>query len=54
MLRTRVSYWRVPSAFIACGSSIVCLRTKPPFAPVATMTAFLTICALRSPRISVR
>jgi hypothetical protein len=24
-----------PSAFSACGSSIVCLRTKPPFAPVA-------------------
>ena len=30
------------------------LATKPPLAPVGTMTAFLTICALTSPRISVR
>ena len=54
MLRTNVSYWRVPSSLSARGSSNTCLRTKPPFAPVGTMTAFLTICALRSPRTSVR
>src|SRR5215210_4133125 len=30
------------------------LMTNPPFAPVGTMTVFLTICALTRPRISVR
>ena len=31
-----------------------CLTTKPPFAPTGTITAFLTIWAFISPRISVR
>ena len=30
------------------------LTTKPPFAPTGTISAFLTICAFISPRISVR
>ena len=30
------------------------LTTKPPFEPIGTMTAFLTICAFIRPRISVR
>src|SRR4249920_2348568 len=38
MLRTKVSYWRVASSLSASGSSIACLRTKPPFAPVGTLT----------------
>src|SRR5215831_17462580 len=28
--------------------------TKPPFEPTGTMTAFFTVCAFMSPRISVR
>ena len=30
------------------------LTTNPPFDPTGTMTAFLTVCAFISPRISVR
>ena len=38
-------------AVAACGGR---LTTKPPLAPTGTMTAFLTVCAFISPRISVR
>src|SRR4028119_2054306 len=47
----------MPSAIHAERSTVgsgSCLATKPPLAPVGTMTAFLTICALTRPSPSVR
>src|SRR5437764_151410 len=44
------SAWKASRLYGAGG----CLMTKPPLEPVGTITAFLTICALTSPRISER
>ncbi len=52
--RTRIEYCSRPSSRRASRSVGGCLRTKPPFDPTGTMTAFLTICAFIRPRTSVR
>ena len=55
MPRIRVMYWRaLLLAEQPPGRRAGCFSTKPPLAPVGTITAFLTICAFIRPRISVR
>ena len=54
MPRISVMYCRRSSSFNSPRSAGGRLSTNPPLAPVGTMTAFLTICAFISPRISVR
>ncbi|SIH63185.1 Uncharacterised protein [Mycobacteroides abscessus subsp. abscessus] len=52
----KTSYAAWPAAIHASLSLIggSCLGKNPPLAPVGTMRAFLTICALTRPRTSVR
>ena len=54
MPRISVMYCRRSSSISSPRSAGGCLSTNPPFAPVGTITAFLTICAFIRPRISVR
>ena len=54
MPRISTMYWRRSSAFSSSRPGGGCFSTKPPLAPVGTITAFFTICAFIRPRISVR
>ena len=54
MPRISTTYCRRSSSISSSRPAGGALSTNPPLAPVGTMTAFLTICAFISPRISVR
>ena len=54
MPRISVMYWRRSSSRSSARSAGGRLSMKPPLAPTGTITAFFTIWAFISPRISVR
>ena len=54
MPRMNVTYCADTSALSSSGVAGVRRRTKPPFEPSGTITAFFTFCAFMSPSTSVR